>query len=76
MGVLAPHLCLLGGSAHPPINHMSAKSSSNIFPNPSEVLSKVLEPKDNKIPDFFRPGEGHPLIFSGFGILRFLLKRV
>ena len=51
MGVLAPHLRTLDGSALPPIDttgnfsaHVSAESPSSISPNPSEVISEVSEP--------------------------------
>ena len=51
MGVLAPGSAHARPSAQPPIDvsgnfpvHMSAESPSNISPNPSEVISKVLEP--------------------------------
>ena len=50
MGVLAPGSAHARPSAHPPIDssgnfpaHVSAESSSNISPNPSEVISKVSE---------------------------------
>ena len=50
MGVLAPGFAHARPSAHPPIDssgnfpaHVSAESSSNISPNPSEVISKVSE---------------------------------
>ena len=50
MGVLAPVSVHAGPSAQPPINvsgifsaHVSAELSSNIFPNPSEVISEVSE---------------------------------
>ena len=46
MGVLAPRLRTLDGSARPPINmsgnftaHVSAESPLNTSPNPSEVIS-------------------------------------
>ena len=48
MGVLAPMSAHVGPSAQPPIDvsgnfpaHMSAESSSNIFPDPSEVISEI-----------------------------------
>ena len=51
MGVLAPRLRTLDGSAHPPIDtsgnfpaHMSVESPLNISPNLSEVIYKVSEP--------------------------------
>ena len=51
MGVLAPRLCTLDGSARPPIDtsgkllaHLSAESPLNISPNLLEVISEVLEP--------------------------------
>ena len=51
MGVLAPESAHARPSAQPPIDtsgnfpaHMSAESPSNISPNPSEVISEVLEP--------------------------------
>ena len=54
MGVLAPHLRTLDGSARGPIDisekflaHVSAESHSNISPNPSEVISEVSEPYDD-----------------------------
>ena len=46
MGILAPHLCTLDGLLIPPLTqvnfpeHVSAKSPSNISPNPSEVICK------------------------------------
>ena len=50
-GPRPPRLCKLDGSARPPINtsgncpaHMSAESTLNISPNPSEVISEVSEP--------------------------------
>ena len=50
MGVLAPESAHAGPSAQPPINvsgnfpaHVSAELPSNIFPNPSEVISEVSE---------------------------------
>ena len=52
MGVLAPVSVHARPSAQPPIDtsekfpaHVSAESPSNISPNPSEVISKVSEPK-------------------------------
>jgi hypothetical protein len=62
--------------------HMSAESSFNTPPNPSEVISQVLEPLDNfakYLP--FPPkialysGRGGPQIFLGVEILIFLLIR-
>ena len=54
MGVLAPRLRMLDGVARPPLDmsgnfsvHVSAKSPSNIYPNPSEDIHKVSEPYDN-----------------------------
>ena len=54
MGVLAPRLRTLEGSACPPIDtssnfpvHVSAESHLNISPNLSEVISEVSEPYDN-----------------------------
>ena len=54
MGVLAPGSAHARPSAQPPIDtsgiftaDVSAESPSNISPNPSEVISKVSEPKDN-----------------------------
>ena len=51
MGVLATGSAHARPSARPPIDmsgtfpvHMSAESPSNISPNPSEVISEVLEP--------------------------------
>ena len=51
MGVLAPGSAHTRPSAQPPIDmsrnfpaHVSAKSPSNISPNPSEVISEVSEP--------------------------------
>ena len=51
MGVLAPRLRTLDGSARPPIDtsgnfpaHVSAESPSNISPDPSEVISEVSDP--------------------------------
>ena len=51
MGVLAPGSAHAIPSAQPPIDtsgkfpaHMSAESSSNISPNPFEVISEVSEP--------------------------------
>ena len=51
MGFLTPGSAHARPSAQPPINtsgnfpaHMSAESPSNIFPNPSEVISEVSEP--------------------------------
>ena len=50
MGVLAPVSAHVGPSAQPPIDmsenfpaHVSAELPSNIFPNPSEVISEVSE---------------------------------
>ena len=50
MGVLAPGSAHVRPSARPPIDtsgnfpaHVSAESPSNISPNPSEVISEVLE---------------------------------
>ncbi len=50
MGVLAPVSAHAGPSAQPPIDvsgnfpaHVSAELPSNIFPNPSEVISEVSE---------------------------------
>ena len=70
MEVLAHHLRMLYGSACPSNNirghfllHFYAKSPSNILPNPSEVMSKVSEPKDSfwKYPNFIF--EWNPNIF-------------
>ena len=54
MGVLAPGSAHARPSTQPPIDmsgncqaHMSAESPSNIFPNPSEVISEISEPYDN-----------------------------
>ena len=51
MGVLTPGTAHAKFSARPPIDmsgnfpaHVSAESPSNISPNPSEVISEVLEP--------------------------------
>jgi hypothetical protein len=63
--------------------HMSAESSSNTSPNPSEVISEVLEPLDNfsKYPPFppknriVRGVAGIPEFFFWVGILIFLLLR-
>ena len=51
MGVLAPCLHMLDGSARPQIDsngsfpaHMSAESPFNISPNISEVISELSEP--------------------------------
>ena len=51
IGVLAPGSAHVRPSTRPPIDmsrnfpaHMSAESPSNISPNPSEVISEVLEP--------------------------------
>ena len=53
-GVFTPGTAHARPSAQPPIDtsrifppHVSAESHSNILPNPSEVISEVLEPKDN-----------------------------
>ena len=63
------------GSVHPPtidmsgffVAHVSAKSPSNISTNPSDVLSKVLEPKHNlKITSQSPP----PLICLKIAVLR------
>ena len=50
MGVLVPVSAHAGPSTQPPINmngnfpaHVSAELPSNIFPNPSEVISEVSE---------------------------------
>ena len=50
MGVLAPWSAHARPSAQPPIDvsgnfspHVSAELPSNIFPNPSEVISEVSE---------------------------------
>ena len=49
-GVLAPMFAHAGPSAQPPIDmsgnfsaHVSAESSSNISPDPSEVISEISE---------------------------------
>ena len=54
MGVLAPGSAHARPSAQPPIGtsgnfpaRVSAELSSNISPNPSEVISKVSEVYDN-----------------------------
>jgi hypothetical protein len=54
MGVVAPGYAHARPSAQPPIDvsgtfpaHVSAESPSNMSPNPSEVIYKVSEPKDN-----------------------------
>ena len=60
MGVLAPVSSHAGPSAQPPIEvsgnfptHVSAELPSNIFPNPSEVISEVSEINDKPFLDIF-----------------------
>ena len=86
MGFLAPSPRKLDGVAFPPINmskkmltQLSANSPSNISPNPSEVIPRVLEPKDSfwKSPQlsakiYHKAWEGGvPELFLWSGILRF-----
>ena len=60
MGVLAPVSAHAGPSAQPPIGksgnfpaRVSAQSPSNISPNPSEVISEVVELYDKRFLDIF-----------------------
>ena len=60
MGVLAPVSAHAGPSAQPPIGtsgnfpaYVSAELPSNISPNPSEVISEVLELYDKPFLDIF-----------------------
>jgi hypothetical protein len=52
--------------------HVSAESPSNTSPNPSEVISEVLEHLDNfsKYPPF--PPKNH--IVGGRGVLKFCFE--
>ena len=76
MEVLAPGSVHARPSARPHNNvsgnfpaHMCAESPSNISTNPSEVISKVFEPKDNFCPPKYSIvwglGGFHQIIFGG-----------
>ena len=92
MGVLAPMSAHAGPSAQPPMGtsinfpvHMSAESSSNISPNPLEVISEVSELYDKPFLDIFEISQlsgqnrviwgemGGPRNFLLIGIFQFVL---
>ena len=60
MGVLAPVSAHVGPSAQPPIDmsgnfpaYLSAELPSNIFPNPSEVITEVSELYNKSVENIF-----------------------